>query len=291
MVAACAPGSGDGGQTPGPTATQEPAPSPSPDVSPAENARREAVDFSLVVGPDSVAGWWDGSRWVQADATNAVPAQGGEDYLIVGLDRVAGTDTGSEPAEGCEPVPGSTKIQIPALVRSFADPLEQTRIAVHGVEHPVPREVEQLPASTPYVEAARSLLAERGIDLESPEVLQVVRADLNGDGRDEVAGVAEHLTNPGTLLAEPGDYSIVFVRSVVNEQVVTSVIAETVAEAEPGVSPFVQSHRVAAVADLNGDGVMELAVAGKYYEGASVVFYELGGDGRMHRILSSGCGA
>lgn len=245
----------------------------------------------VVVGPDSVAGWWDGSRWVRAGGSSPVPVEGGESYKLVGLDSEVGQAAGSEVMEGCEPVPGSSKIEIEGLQRSFTDPLEETRIAVTGVADPVPRRAVQVPSSAAYAEAARSLLAERGVQVEDPNIVQVVSVDLDGDGRDEVAVVAERIADQQGLSGRPGDYSLVFVRSFAGEQVVTSVIAETVAEDEPGVTPFVQSHRVSAAADLNGDGRMELAVAGKYYEGAGVVFYELGRDGRMSDILSSGCGA
>lgn len=271
------PGGGDTAETPTPQPTASPRPvSDSPEV---------------VVGPQSVAGWWDGSRWVRADGTAPIPVEGGESYKLIGLTSGVEQATGSEVMEGCEPVPGSSKIEIDGLQGSFTDPLEETRIAVSGVADPLPREAAQLPPSAVYVEAARSLLAERGMQVETPNVLQLVRVDLDGDGRNEVVVVAERIADQQSLIARPGDYSIVFVRSVVDEQVVTSVLADTLAEDEPGVAPFVQSHRVSAAADLNGDGRMELAVAGKYYEGAGVVFYEFGSDGRMKEILASGCGS
>lgn len=292
LVASACGGSpgGDGTQVTSPTPGAGP-PAQSPTVDPAESLESKVDSPAVVVGPATVAGWWDGGRWVRADGTLPVPAEGGESYKLVGLSSEVEQATGSEVMKGCEPVPGSSKIEVEGLRRSFNDPLEQTRIAVSGVADPVPRQAAQLPASAPYVEAARSLLAERGVQEEFPQVVQVVRVDLDGDGRDEAAVVAERIADQQGLFGRPGDYSMVFVRSVVDEQVVTSVIAETVAEDEPGVTPFVQSHRVSAAADLNGDGRMELVVAAKYYEGAGVVFYELGSDGRVSEILASGCGA
>lgn len=291
LGASCSAPAGDDRSTPSPSLTEAQSQASSPSPGAAESPRPAADSLTLVVGPDSVAGWWDGTRWVMADGTEPVPASGGETYSVVGLSGSVQTATGSAPEEGCEIIPGTSLIEVPGLERSFNDPLEEWAIAVHGVPDPLPRTAEVLPPSAPYAEAARPLLAERGIEDSSPEVVQILRVDLDGDGRDEVAVVAERIADQQGLLAQSGDYSIVFVRSLVDEQVVTSVIADTVADPDPGETPFVESHRVSALADLNGDGRMELAVASKYYEGAGVGFFELGDDGRVERILSSGCGA
>ena len=44
------------------------------------------------------------------------------------------------------------------------------------------------------------------------------------------------------------------------------------------------------MADLNGDGRMEVVLSQRYYEGSSTVVYEFGDDGRLHQVLSAGCG-
>lgn len=290
-AAACGQSTGGNGDGDANGSTAEPTPEETPTPETTESPRLSADSLTVVVGPQSVAGWWDGERWRRADGSSPVPVEGGESYALVGLTSEVEQATGSEAMEGCEIVPGSTKIEVPGLHRSFTDPLVQTRIAVTGVADPVPREAAQLPPSNPYVEAAASLLAERGLEEGDPDIVQVVRVDLDGDGRNEIVVVAESIADQQGMFGRVGDYSVVFVRTVVEEEVVTSVIAETVPEDEPGVMPFVQSHRVAAAADLNGDGRMELAVAGKYYEGAGVTFHELDGDGGMNQILKSGCGA
>jgi hypothetical protein len=246
----------------------------------------------VIVGPESVAGWWDGQQWVAATGgVSQVPVKGGESYKLVRLGDPIVTAAGSVAKDGCETNPGTSKIDIPGLVRKFAD-AEPPPIAVSEVDNPRPRAVEVLnPQSKLYKDAAAQLLRERGIDDDDADVVQVVRADLDDDGKNEVIVVAERLADPQSLFARVGDYSIVFLRRVVDERLITTVVEEYVPVARPEETPFITSQRVAAVADLNGDGRMELALAGRYYEGAGVNFHELKGDGTIPEVLRSGCGA
>jgi DNA-directed RNA polymerase specialized sigma24 family protein len=94
-----------------------------------------------------------------------------------------------------------------------------------------------------------------------------------------------------TLFAQPGDYSVLLLRRVIDEQVRTTIVASSVADPEPGESPFVFVTRVAAAADLNGDGVMELATRAVYYEGAATAVLRVDSAGGVDELLTVGCGA
>jgi hypothetical protein len=48
-------------------------------------------------------------------------------------------------------------------------------------------------------------------------------------------------------------------------------------------------HRVEAVLDLNGDGVMEIVLFGRYYEGDWIAAYRVEGD-KVIKIFTAGCG-
>lgn len=274
--------SGCGGAQPEPPAATNPG---TPVESPSPSAT------AVVVGPDSVAGWWDGEAWVMAvDGPSRVPVTGGETYRIIRLAEPIATAVGSAATEGCETNPGSSRIEIPGLERVFEEH-DPPPFALSGVIDPRPRRVEVLePRSKVYREAAAELLQQR--DVTTPaEVIQVLRSDLNGDGKDEVIVVAERLADQRTLFAEVGDYSIVFVRQVVDEKVDTTVISEFIPRLDPNETPFINSQRISAVADLNGDGRMEIALSGRYYEGAGMTFYEMKPDSRFEEVLRSGCGA
>jgi hypothetical protein len=291
IFALLAPGCGsDGpGQTTSPSAAASTSPPGSSSPSPAGSA---LTGTPLIVGPESVAGWWSGGEWVDANGgVSQVPVKGGESYKLVRLGDPIVTAAGSAAKEGCETNPGTAKIDIPGLVRKFSDG-EPPPIAISGVNDPRPRAVEILnPQSKLYKDAAARLLKERGIDDPDADVVQVVKADLDDDGKNEVIVVAERLADPESLFARVGDYSIVFARRVVAERLATTVVEEYIPVARPDETPFITSQRVAAIADLNGDGRMELALSGRYYEGAGVNFHELKGDGTIPEVLRSGCGA
>ena len=276
--------SAQGGRTPSPHSTATPEPS-----HPATPLSRES--FPVVVGPESVAGWWDGSRWVPAEGRMPeIPAGAGEVYTIVRLADPLTTAPGSAPEAGCETIPGAASIDIPGVVRQLR--LDPPPIAISEVANPRPRPVEVLsPDSAAYRLAAAEALRERGVEDPEPRVVQVVRSDLDGDGRDEVVVVTERIGDSEGLIARTGDYSVVFLRRVVDERPVTTLVSESIPKPQPEQTPFVLSHRVSAVADLNGDGRMEIALSQRYYEGAAVTFFELRADGSVVEVLSSGCGA
>lgn len=48
-------------------------------------------------------------------------------------------------------------------------------------------------------------------------------------------------------------------------------------------------YGISAIADLNGDGVMEIVTKSYYYEGNASSVYELAGD-ELREVLSTGCG-
>ena len=64
--------------------------------------------------------------------------------------------------------------------------------------------------------------------------------------------------------------------------------ATTDAAAAPD-PPTFDSYRVVAVADLNGDGIMEVAVHTWNDDGAGMIVYEYDGD-EMTEALDTGCG-
>ncbi len=248
---------------------------------------------TLIASVHGLVGWWDGSTWFNAaDATDTMtpPVAGGEVYALVSLEGPTTTSRGGtllEREEFCS----SPRI---ALDRGFPDygPGEAPPIAVHGLQvDPMPRPVALLDAEAEvYRDAAAEVLDGLGIDEDDPRLAQVVRADLSGDGTDEVLVVAEQIADPTGPYAEPGDYAVLFLRQVIGGEVQTTVVAEhrnQSTAAEP--SPYLVQPRVAAAVDLNGDGAMEVVVHQQYYEGSSTQVYAMGGGG-LDQIMAASCG-
>lgn len=236
-----------------------------------------------IVGPTGVIGSWTGTAWQPWDGGD-VPGDG-TDFSVVRLDEPLTTAEGRIAAEECPGAdPGSTDLDLGLEEGSGGDP---PPIAVAGIAKPRPRTVEVLDtASATYQQAASEVATDLGAT--TPATLaQVLRGDLDGDGTDEVVVTAEHVTDPDDLTPTPGDWSAVFLRRVAGNGVDTSVVASSLA-ASDGV---VDRLRVSALADLNGDGTMELAVSTESVRGAAMTVYTADEGEAPAEVLRAGCKA
>lgn len=248
------------------------------------------ADEPLVVSQYGALGWWDGSTWVRAEDAGALPVAGGEDYQVVlhGVDEII---TGGPQVSQCEPLENiGVDLSDPSAVsRSFPQP---SGVAISAPWELTPHFVQEEPDDGTYSGFARPLLAARGLDVANPVIKQVVRFDLDGDGVNEVVAVAEEVTGNAGIYAEEGNYSLVFMRKVVDEEVQTAILGESiVTDLAEGETPFILTHAVAAVADLSGDGKMEIVLNDVYYEGEGWTVWEYVNDdlGPVLQI-GSGCG-
>jgi hypothetical protein len=242
----------------------------------------------LVVASFGALGWWDGAGWVQVDEGTSLPVAGGEDYQIAVLGVEAITTGGGEELL-CDPLnnPGVV-LADDEMLGDWPGPYG---VAISADWVLVPHFVAETTDDGTYAAVASGLLAERGLTVPNPIIKQVIRVDLEGDGVNEVLVVAEDVAD--SLLAEEGDYSIAFLQKVVQGDVATSVIGESVVvELEEGETPFVLSFTVAAIADMNDDSMMEIILDSAYYEGVGVEVWEYVNDdiGPLAQI-SAGCGA
>ena len=281
-----------------PPSTSVPGTNPSTGASAATTPDESAAPSAgssgraVVVALEGVLGWWDGDGWVRADSGAPPPARAGDEYRIVRLDDAITTATGSGPTTGCGP--GGDDFTVDVGLRHPEDRLAPTAVAVSGVADPRPRSVSVLdPRADVYRSAAVAVLADLGVVDDDPDVVQVVRGDLEGDGVDEVFVAVQRVTDPATLFAAPGDYSVIFVRRVVGGEVLTSVLAQSIAPdpQPPEQTPFVAVGRISALADLNSDGRMEVVTHDTYYEGTDAIVHEAQAGGGFVEVLSAGCGA
>jgi hypothetical protein len=149
-------------------------------------------------------------------------------------------------------------------------------------------------ATTASAPAAYQALGEAAfegepVDATQGSIEQLVVTDLDGDGDDEALAAFEHVGaggGPGT----PGDLAAVLLIDV-NTRTASTVLQSVVDEdLRPTEFPLIERYRILDVADLNGDGRMEVLVHAWYYEGAAVIVYTYDGTG-LTEVLSAGCGA
>jgi len=243
------------------------------------------ADEPLVVTDFGALGWWDGSSWLDAETEGALPVVGGEDYQVTVLGSLESRTAGTQ-AIVCDPLELlGVVLENPELLGFFPGPYG---VAISAPWPLVPHLVEAGSDDGTYAALASEILSDRGLDVASPVIKQVIRTDLEGDGVNEVIVVAEEVT-PGYLM-EIGDYSILFLRKVVEGDVQTAVLEETVVLSED--DQFAGSHIVGTIADLNGDSKMEIVTNSAYFEGFGVNVWEYVNDDIGPSIaLQTGCGS
>jgi hypothetical protein len=243
------------------------------------------ADEPLVVTGFGALGWWDGSDWIMAEDAGALPVVGGEDYQIARIGLQAITTAGPQTFV-CDPI-GIIGVEVnnPELLGEWPGPYG---VAISAPWELQPHLFESLSDDGTYAGFASELLSSRGLDVASPVIKQLFRTDLEGDGVNEVIVVAEDVT-PG-LIMEEGDYSVAFLRKVVQGEVQTAILGATVIGS--GDDQFGASYTIGAVADLSGDGTMEIVLDSAYFEGLSVGVVEYVNDdlGTVTQ-LEVGCGS
>lgn len=294
-LAACTSGTGATTTEPGTTSTE--ATTTTTTVSPTEpettttetstttTTQPALPDTFVTVGNTCALGYWDGA-WKSDDD---FPVEGGEEYQVVRLDEPITTTIGSEPRTHCEPLDLVSVELDPGIPGDF---LEVDAIAIQSGDLVRPHKVEMLGTSLPaYQTATSELLETRVPGIPIINITQVIRTDLEGDGVDEVIVAAT--TIPDDLIsAQVGDYSIVYLRKVIEGEVQTAILGESIIDDLDNLFQDLVIFEVSAVADLNGDGKMEIVLNGTVWEGAILQAWEYVNDdlGPVEALIC-GCGS
>lgn len=267
------------------SATTTTVPAASTTVEASTTATTEPPDTLVTVGNTCLLGWWD-EGWQNGDD---LPVAGGEEYQVVRLDEPITLTTGSGARTHCEPLDLVSVEFDPEIPGSFAE-IDALAIQTQGEVRPSP--VELLGLSIPaYVTATSELLETRVSGIPIINITQVIRTDLEGDGVDEVIVAAS--TIPDDLISsQVGDYSIVYLRKVIDGEVQTAILGESIVEDLDNLFQNLAVFEVAAVADLNADGRMEIVLNGTVWEGAFLQAWEyVDDDLGPVEVLSCGCGS
>jgi len=192
-------------------------------------------------------------------------------YRAVMADGTASAVTLSEPHSAGGACEGTIEMET-----SPAPSSGKPFVVIGGEWKAQPRPVVNLIAGKGrYTAAIQWALEERGVE-GTPEIRQLLRTDLDGDGKDEVIAV---------VAGRSKQYSAVLVRKLIEGRVKT--LVATLEKDKEGDAP--SEHTVALVADLNGDGTAEIVVHGRYTQGIFTVVYALEKE-KVRQVLSCACG-
>lgn len=252
----------------------------------------------LLIGGADSAGWlflgaWQQDRWQEAADPSGNPIRpgieagtpftvsnlGGETAAVLGEnteacfdDRVGPTiDVAVDPPEP----PGFGYNAVAVLTPPW--PLKPRPIAVTAA------------APAAYQELGEAAFESEPVDASQGNIEQLVVADLDGDGDDEALASFEFV-QPTAAPGAPGDLAALLLIDVETRAADTVLLSAVDQNADDETFPLIERYRVLDVADLNGDGRMEVLVHAWYYEGAAVIVYSYDGT-ELTEVLANGCGA
>lgn len=150
----------------------------------------------------------------------------------------------------------------------------------------VPNEIST--TSKEYTNIVSSFLKLNKIAKSPVKIIQAFRVDLDGDGAEEVVLSATFYKKGFYESQSVGDYSFVLLRKVVKGKV-KNIFVDGEFVTKNGDLPPPNKYEIAGIADLNGDGKMEIVVDSAYYEGATQTVYEIKGI-KPISVLEVGCG-
>lgn len=153
----------------------------------------------------------------------------------------------------------------------------------------IPRKPQKLENNSKvYNDVVKKFLAKKGLPKSEAKIEQLYKIDLDNDGQDEIVLSATSYKKGVAPSASAGDYSFVLVRKV-SGKTVDEILLEGDFIKKNIEFGAPNAYKISAIADLNGDGKMEVVVFGEYYEGSFAAVFELKGN-KMESVLSSGCG-
>jgi len=159
--------------------------------------------------------------------------------------------------------------------------------------NPQPRAAKLIDLNSPeYKKIMSGFLRTKRITFPLSKLTQAMRVDLDGDGQEEVILTASRVISYEDRKpnARNDEYSVVLVRKIVGGKPQTIVVGgEFYPKSDAEYDGF--TYAVPSVADLNGDGKMEIILHGEYYEGSSTQVFEIvGGKATRVDVLSADCG-
>ena len=246
---------------------------------------RSEIHLVAEVKSGTLLGGSDGQKWVHGERA-AKEFKPGITFRLFEMGKEAGTTKGQKVGADMDLCPDVQLV-------SFDQTPSQGVIALAAPWKALPRAVREMDTTQEtYRNAVKEYLVGRGLRDPKVKVTQIIRADLDGDGAEEVLVSATNYDAEGESAptsSRVGDYSFVLLRQSRNGKVETRLIdGEFYKKGGTFNAPNV--HRVMAILDLDGDGKMELVLTSNYYEGGTTTIYRYT-PSSIKTLVSVSCGA
>ncbi|MEO5754517.1 MAG: FG-GAP repeat protein [Chthoniobacterales bacterium] len=233
----------------------------------------------------SLLGASKGQKWLNSEQAGK-DFRPGTTFRLFTLDKEVGTMKAGK----AEP---ELEICSKVWIVTFTERPTTGTIGLAAPWNALPRPVRNMELTQPvYRKAIAEYLAGRGMRDPKIKITQIIRADLDGDGEEEVLISATNYQGDDESApteSRAGDYSFVLLREVRAGKVETRMIdGEFYKKDKNFNAPNV--HRVEAILDLDGDGKMELVLTSNYYEGGTTTIYRYTPSATKELVAVS-CGA
>jgi hypothetical protein len=139
-----------------------------------------------------------------------------------------------------------------------------------------------------YAQAVTDWLQQQGFSPAKLIVTRILQVDLEGDGVKEVLINATYYASTVMPVTQAGDYSVVLLRKVSGNDVVTVPIAAEYYPTNATEATYANTYSLEQVLDLNRDGKMEIIVGIRHWEGLGAIIFEIR-DAKPLEALKADC--
>ena len=154
------------------------------------------------------------------------------------------------------------------------------------------REITNLSTDDPtYVQAVIEWFQSQGNFPTEIHITRILQVDMEGDGVNEVLLSASYFKNTSfTFYTETGDYSVVLMRKVIGNEVVTiPLVKDYYVSTDPQFEmSYPNTYTLVEAVDLNGDGTLEVIVDVRRWEGWGAIVYRVDGQ-NVREVMRAIC--
>lgn len=241
----------------------------------------------IAIGEDLLGGTENG-KWIKAEQIDRQFKDKTEFKLITFTEIGLGVFIGTKADRGvCE----NARITFAKLDGEAEDNDEQNLLLGTFADwDPLPRLPKKIVLSNKdNQKIVADFLKTKRIGKTKIKITQAFQIDLDGDGTKEILIAANYYKRGETEEQSIGDYSFVLLRKMVNGKLQNILIdgeffTKRSAYAPPNI------REIAPLADLNGDGKMEIILKSYYYEGNWKAVFEISKN-KLNKVLEVECGA
>ena len=167
--------------------------------------------------------------------------------------------------------------------------LPESMVGVAGGWVTGKRETRDLsPNDSAYMQAVTEWFQSRGTPAGKIHITRILQTDIEGDGVNEVLLSATYFKDESRHMTETGDYSVVLLRKVSGNQVLTvPLISDYYVSSAPELS-YPKTYTLAEAIDLNQDGNLEVVVDVSRWEGAGAIVFRVDGQ-NVREVLRAIC--